>query len=184
MKSFFLGMLLIILSGVAAIAQPRYTLAPEPVCWTTPGGRDSSLTRIVLVTSPGANTTVMYLDQNANRVSVAGGSFQNCFCEDLPGWVYPPPGGISFVNRGTPTINPLDPHCYWTLTVAVEFPFSESDVTATFNGGAMGSIVVVGSTLVLTSPDILATCNDTPHTFVVSIVNAYGNASFTYEADY
>jgi len=183
MKHLFI-LITICISCSVATSQPRYTLAPEPVCWTTPGGRDSSLTRVVLVSSPGANRTVMYLDQNANKVSVSGGSFQNCFCEELPGWVYPPPGGISFVNRGTPVINPLDPHCFWTLTVSVEFPFSAGDVTATFDGGAMGNINVVGSTLVLTSPDILATCNNTPHIFIVSIVNAFGNASFTYPADY
>ena len=184
-------MLLIILSGVAAIAQPRYTLAPEPVCWTTPGGRDSSLTRISLVASFGSAATVMYLDQFANTVTVSGGSFQNCFCEDLPGWVYPPPGGISFEGAGVPVINPLDPKCFWTLWVNVDFPFELSDVVATCDGIPVSRMekwdtVPYGNVLYVVSHDMIpgGTCNNTPHIFNISIVNAGGNATFTYESSY
>ena len=56
---------------VAAFAQPRYGILAEPTCWTTPGGRDSSVTRIVLVSSPGERRIVGYLDQYANSINVS-----------------------------------------------------------------------------------------------------------------
>lgn len=187
MKSIGVSVIIVfgflMMSAAEACAQPRFGILSEPTCWTTPGGRDSSITRLVLISTPGEKKILGYLDQYAQNVTVAADSstFKPCFCEELPGYVYPPPGGIALQSIGRPVINPLDPKCIYTTAYDIEFAFEIGDVTATYNGGAVGSIQKSGATLIVESPDLLpgGTCNDFPKTFVVTVSNQYGSDSKT-----
>ena len=167
-------------------SQPRYGILTEPTCWTTPGGRDSSITRIVMVSSPGGKSTIGYLDQYAASVTVAAdsSSFRACFCEELPGYVYPPPGGLDFLFFSWPVINPLDPVCRFAIGLQVEFEWEVGDVTATFDGQAVGEIEKSGQTLVIRSVDQLPLGNcgaeDFPHEWIVTVVNSGGNVTKTF----
>lgn len=176
-------LLLTVCCSLQLSAQPRYNIVPEPTCWTTPGDRDSSITRIVLVSSPGGKQTIGYIDQYAAPVTVDSGSFQACFCEELPGWVYPPPGGLNMLFMSWPTINPFDPQCVFGISFDVEFEWEVGDVTATFDGQPVGLITKVGQTLVIDSADQLPLGNcdaaDFPHTWIITVINSGGNATKT-----
>jgi len=190
MVRYFLFIMMMITVAGSAYAQPRYSILAEPTCWTTPGNRDSSITRIVLISSADEKKTLKYLDQYANDVYVAAdsSSFQSCYCEELPGYVYPPPGGINVQFISFPEVDPEKPACLWGIVIAVEFYFEAGDVTASFDGqnivnGFSGQIYKdpVNGFLYVFSQDQfpLENCYASSHTFVITITNAYGNATQT-----
>lgn len=174
----------------SAFAQPRYGILTEPTCWTTPGNRDSSITRIVLISSADEKKTLRYLDQYANDVYVSAdsSSFQSCYCEELPGYVYPPPGGINVQSITLPDIDPEKPACLWGIVILVEFYWEPADVTASFDGqniinGFSGQIYkdpTTGALFIFSQDQFpLENCYAASHTFVITINNAYGNATQT-----
>lgn len=67
----------------SASAQSILEIAQEQVCWSTPGGADSSLTRYVLISTrvPDRPRTLCYVDENGQIADVSGGgSFTQGFC--------------------------------------------------------------------------------------------------------
>ena len=67
----------------SASAQSILEIAQEQVCWSTPGGADSSLTRYVLISTrvPDRPRTLCYVDENGQVADVSGGgSFTPGFC--------------------------------------------------------------------------------------------------------
>lgn len=81
MKRLLLYIAFLLLS-VAAFAQPRYAVLKIPQCWTTPGAVDSSINRVVLVTTQtSAPTTLYFTNADNNVVTVSGGSLKYGYCD-------------------------------------------------------------------------------------------------------
>ncbi|HMN89085.1 MAG TPA: hypothetical protein PKD70_06280 [Saprospiraceae bacterium] len=83
---------LFLFSFYAALAQPRYVIAEQPLCWTV-NGQDSSITRYLLITSQGALDSVIVLDQYGANVNITAGTLALGHCDCCGG-----SGGDSGVN--------------------------------------------------------------------------------------
>lgn len=92
------------LIATVAVAQPRYGILPQQLCWRTEAGVDSSITGYTLIASQGAKQFLFYTDSYGQKVSYdSTGTIKYCYCgsRNTLRCFYAAEGGYSYVQEIT-----------------------------------------------------------------------------------